>query len=185
MNTLNKPLILYRRFRKEMLLIPLLYEYSNYRFYVLKMNVNDFLLQYNDDFENIPKTQLKELKFPITLYLKDYNVYLNLLITNMNNYPFQVPDIILNNKLLTQYYCSNLFIRFKKYFVQRKCCCLKCDSVLNKEKWNVLTHFRDVIDEMVKNFIDIKRSIEMLHMEKIFQKYIISDDLTSYVLYYI
>ena len=184
MDNIERPVILYRRFRKEMITLPLTYEYNNYIFEVLTLNIHDFLLRYNYINNNNPENQLRDLIFPITLYSKTNNKFLNLVIKDMEHYPFKPPGVYLNNKSLLKYYCSNLFIRYKNYF-KKKNCCLKCDSLLSGKKWCVLTHFRDIIEEMIINLIDITRAIEMFHMEKIFKKYIGAEGLTSYVLNFI
>lgn len=183
-NYMNRPVILYRRFRKEMLLLPLSFTYKNYSFEVLTVNIHDFLLRYNEAYQNNPKNQLRDLIFPISLYSKKNNKFLNLVIRDMEHYPFKSPNILLNNKPLIKYYSSNLFIKYKKYFEKRNCC-LICSSLLSEKKWCVLTHFRDIINEMIINFVDISRAIEMLHMEKILNKYVCVEDLISYALDFI
>lgn len=184
MDNIERPIILYRRFRKEMIILPLTYEYHNYIFEVLTLNIHDFLLRYNYINNNNPENQLRDLIFPITLYSKTNNKFLNLVIKDMEHYPFKPPGVYLNNKPLLKYYCSNLFIRYENYF-KKKNCCLKCDSILTEKNWSVLTHFRDIIDEMIINFVDIKRAIEMLHMEKILNKYVCVEDLIGYALNFI
>ncbi len=181
---IDTPLILYRRFRKEMLLLPLTFVYKNYIFELLTVNIHDFLIRYNDYNNCNPENQLRDLIFPISLYSKNKNVFLNLIIKNMEDYPFKAPTVLLKNRPIQSYYCSNLFIRYKKYF-EKRICCLKCSSLLSEKKWNVLTHFSDVINEMIINFVDITRAIEMLHMEKILNKYVCVEDLIGYALSFI
>ena len=181
---IDRPIILYRRFRKEMLLLPLTFVYKNYIFEVLTVNIHDFLIRYNDYNNYNPKNQLRDFIFPISLYLRRKNIFLNLVIKNLEHYPFKPPTVLLKNIPIQSYYCSNLFIRYKNYFEKRNCC-LKCSSLLSEKNWSVVTHFNDVINEMIINFVDITRAIEMLHMEKVLNKYVYVEDLIDYALNFI
>jgi len=177
----SNPIILYRRFRKEISKLPSEYNYMKYKIYVLRPDINEFLLNYDYDHGYVEDKQLKELVFPISFYLKNTNLHINLLITNMEYYPFQPPQILFKNRDLLSYYRSNLFIKYKKYLIKRKCC-LVCSSLLSKSNWSCVTHLNDVFYEMIRNFVYIKRSIEMFHMEKILLKYVGDKYLIDYIL---
>ncbi len=178
----NNPIILYRRFRKEISNLPSEYNYMNYKVYVLRPDINEFLLNYDYEHNYIGDAQLKELIFPITFYLKNTDVYINLLITQMEHYPFQPPNILFKKKDLLSYYRSNLFIKYKKYLIKPKKCCLVCSSLLSKSNWSCVTHLSDVFYEMIRNFVFIRRATEMLHMEKILLKYVGDKYLIDYIL---
>ena len=181
----NNPIILYRRFRKEISKLPSEYNYMKYKIYVLRPNMNEFLLNYDYEHNFIEDKQLKELVFPISFYLKDTNVHINLLITQMEHYPFQPPKILFKNRDLLSYYRSNLFVKYKKYLAKPKKCCLVCTSLLSKSNWSCVTHLGDVFYEMIRNFVLITRAIEMLHMEKIILKYVGDEYLIKHILNYL
>jgi len=181
----SNPIILYRRFRKEISRLPSEYNYMKYKIYVLRPDINEFLLNYDYDHNYIADKQLKDLIFPISFYLKNTNIYINLLITSMEQYPFQPPKILFKNIDLLSYYRSNLFIKYQKYLINTKKCCLVCSSLLSKSNWSCVTHLSDVFFEMIRNFVLIKRSIEMFHMDKIMLKYVGDEYLMKYVLNYL
>ena len=181
----NNPIILYRRFRKEISKLPSEYNYMKYKIYVLRPDINEFLLNYDYEHNYIGDAQLKELIFPISFYLKNTGVHINLLITKMEHYPFQPPTILFKNRNLLYYYKSDLFVKYKKYLAKPKNCCLVCSSLLSKSNWSCVTHLSDVFYEMVKNFVLIRRAIEMFHMEKIILKYVGDEYLIKYILNYL
>ena len=45
----SNPIILYRRFRKEISKLPSEYNYLNHKIYVLRPDINEFLLNYDYD----------------------------------------------------------------------------------------------------------------------------------------
>lgn len=180
-----RPAILHRRFRKEMLKLPFEYNIFGDTYLVMKPNVSDFLLNHDYDHGCKPLNQLVDLKFPITFHLKNSYIYLNLMITGMKHYPFAAPRILLRNRPLISYYRSNLFIRYKKYLIEPKKCCLVCSSILSGSNWFPIANFIDVFQEMLENFTNIKRAIEMIHLEKVFLKNIGDEYLIKYVLNYL
>ena len=107
------------------------------------------------------------------------------MITGMKQYPFTAPRILLRNRSLISYYKSNLFIRYKKYIIEPKKCCLVCSSILCGSNWFPIANFIDVFQEMLENFTNIKRAIEMIHLEKVFLKNIGDEYLIKYVLNYL
>ena len=182
----QKPRILYRRFRKEIVMLPTEYNILGHKIYVMKPNIHDFLLNYDHQHDYDAKHQMVNFSFPITFLFEDANRFLNMKITNMMEYPFKPPKIIFKDKNLIHHYCSNLFIRYKKYLKRTRNCCLVCSSVLSGSNWTCITSMNDVFYEMLSNFIDIRRAIEMLHMEKIMGFYITGDTyLTGYMLSFI
>ena len=178
----NNPIILYRRFRKEISRLPSEYNYMKYKIYVLRPDINEFLLNYDYEHNFIEDKQLKKLVFPISFYIKNTNLHINLLITKMEFYPFQPPEILFKKRDLLSYYRSNLFIKYRKYLIKSKKCCLVCSSVLSKSNWSCVTHLGDVFYEMIRNFVFITRATEMLHMEKILLKYVGDKYLIDYIL---
>jgi ubiquitin-protein ligase len=172
----QRPRILYRRFRKEINKIPSEYNVLGYKVYVLKTDINDFLLNYDYQHNYDPKHQLKFFGYPISFQFEKNNLFLNMKITDMDEYPFKPPKIILKDKNLLRHYYSNLFIKYKKYLEAPKNCCLVCSSVLSGSNWTCVTSFSQVFYEMVFNFINIKRAIEMLHMEKIVFRHTSGDE---------
>jgi len=161
------------------------YNIFGFKYYVLKPNISEFLLNYEYEHEFKPENQLRDLRFPITFHLKNSNLYLNLMITGMGFYPFAPPKILLKNISLITYYQSNLFIRYKKYLSEPKKCCLVCSSLLSSSNWNCIGSLGDIFYEMLRNFTDIKRSIEMLHLEKVFLKNVGDEYLLGNVLKYL
>jgi hypothetical protein len=181
----QNPAILYRRFRKEIRKLPSEYNFMGYKFYVLKPDIHDFLLNYDYDHNYLMKDQLENLIFPLSFYLKNANKHINLIITNMGRYPFQPPQLLLNNKPLINYYRSNIFIKYEKYLIKPKKCCLICSSILSSSNWSCVSSFGDVFFEMCKNFVLIKRAIEMFHMDKIMLKNVGDEYLMKYALNYL
>ena len=103
----------------------------------------------------------------------------------MATYPFSPPKLILKNRDLQSYYYSNLFIKYKKYLIEPKKCCLVCSSILSSSNWHCIASFEQIFEEMLRNFINIKRAIEMIHLEKVFLKNIGDEYLIKYVLNYL
>ena len=183
--TTSNPPMLHRRFRKEILKIPSQYYIYNYKFITMKPDIIDFLLTYGYEHNHNHENQLNELTFPITFNLNNTDVYINIKIKNMGSYPFGPPDILLKGKNIMTYYQSNIFIKYAKFLKPKKCC-LVCTSLLNKKNWSCVASFASVFHEMLRNFIDIKRAIEMLHMEKIAFRYTTGDKyLKNYMLCFI
>jgi hypothetical protein len=181
----SSPAILHRRFRKEMFKLPSEWDISGDTYITLKPDVSDFLLTHDYEHQENPLNQLADLKFPITFHLKDSNLYLNLMITGMKQYPFRPPEILLKNRSLKSYYKSNLFIRYGEYLPTPKICCLVCSSILSSSNWFPIANFVQVFYEMLQNFTNIKRSIEMLHMEKICIRNIGDEYLIRYILHFL
>ena len=179
------PTVLYRRFRKEIKRLPNEYNKLGHKVYVMKPEINEFLLNYDLKHNYEPKNQLSFLEFPISFHFVDTNQFINIKIKGMRNYPFAPPTIILKNKNILQYYSSNLFIRYKKYLKKPKNCCLICSSVLSSSNWSCITSFTGVFYEMISNIINIKRAIEMIHMEKVISKYVGDYYLMNNILNYL
>jgi len=183
MATSGSPSVLHRRFRKEILNLPVEYNILNYKYYTLHPQISDFLLNYNYEHDFKSEKQLDDLKFPVTFHLKGSNLFLNMIITNMGKYPFTQPKILLKNKSILLYYKSNLYIKYKKKFQEAKKCCMICSSVLSSSNWSVLAHFTEIFYEILLNLTNIKRATEMFHMEKISNKYLKGDPyLNGYAL---
>lgn len=181
----GKPAILHRRFRKEMLKLASEYNIQGYKYYILKPNISEFLLMYDYEHGFEPLNQMGDLRYPITFHLKNTNIFLNIIITNMAMYPFSPPKLILKNRDLQSYYYSNLFIKYKKYLTEPKKCCLVCSSILSSSNWHCIASFEQIFEEMLRNFINIKRAIEMIHLEKVFLKNIGDEYLIKHVLNYL
>jgi hypothetical protein len=181
----QKPTILYKRFRKEIKRIPPEYNILGHRVCVMKPNIHDFLLNYDLKHNYKPKHQLLCLSLPISFHFVDIDKFINIKISGMSSYPFSPPKIIFKNKDILCCYKSNLFIKYKKYLKKTKSCCLVCSSVLSASNWTCITSFTGVFYEMISNIINVKRAIEMLHMEKVIFKYVGDEYLLKYILNYL
>ena len=62
------PVVLYRRFRKEIKKIPSEYNILGHKVCVMKPNINDFLLNYDLKHNYEPKHQLSRLSFPMSFH---------------------------------------------------------------------------------------------------------------------
>lgn len=179
------PVVLYRRFRKEIKKVPSEYNMYGEKIYVMKPDIHDFLLNYDLKHNYDPKYQLDFFEFPMSFHFVDINKFINITIKGMRNYPFAPPTIILKNRDILNCYSSNLFIRYKKYLKKPKNCCLICSSVLSSSNWCCITSFTDVFYEMISNIINIKRAIEMIHMEKVMSKYVGDEYLMKHIMNYL
>ena len=179
------PVVLHRRFRKEIKKLPSEYNILGHKVFVMKPDINEFLLNYDLKHNYEPKHQLHFFEFPMSFHFANINQFINIKIKGMGNYPFAPPKIILKNKNLLHYYSSNLFIRYKKYLKKPKNCCLICSSVLSSSNWCCITSFTGVFYEMISNIINIKRAIEMIHMEKVMCKYVGDEYLMKHILNYL
>ena len=72
----QKPRILYRRFRKEINKIPSEYNVLGYKVYVMKTDINEFLLNYDYQHNYDPKNQLSCFGYPITFLFEKTNNFL-------------------------------------------------------------------------------------------------------------
>ena len=153
---------------------------NNYNRHIYEKRIlkelSDIFLQYN----NAQIEYSENKKININVKINSYIINFELEYT----YPFSVPNIAIDNIFIFDFYKLPT-IRMNNIFYGKNITninCFQCSSHVNKKNWSPCRRFNDIIKE-IKNIINIKKKIYFyIIIEKIKNKYLISDiDVFQYL----
>ena len=127
-----------------------------------------------NEFRKIPEDLMCEItgKNQITFFNCKYNLIIS--ITASKYYPFKMPSATINGIDYNLILCDSTFSS-KNMVKISKHECMCCSSILCSNNWHLEKGFLDIYKEIDENFGYKKRCVELLHADKIIEKYLFPD----------
>ena len=132
---------------------------------------------YNQNIKNNYYQMTEYSDSKVNFIMKINNYYLNIDIEICKSYPFKPPKVNVNGK---NYLRMILYTNIK--ILNKKDRCLHCDSIL-KNNWGVCIGICNIIKEIYENISMKINIIEILHIKKIKNKYILHNiNIEKYII---